>query len=133
MWFGNWVSLDSWSEMWRNEGFATYVSLLWEYRDDPEGLELQIEAIRSAVADNGPQYPLGNPPPESLFGFNTYFKGALLVHELRLEMGDEAFFSGLRAYLEQYGGGTASDAEFQAVMEKAAGKSLDAFFAEWLN
>jgi aminopeptidase N len=96
-------------------------------------LELEIEAIRTAVAENEPQYPLGNPPPERLFGFNTYFKGALLVHALRQEIGDEAFFAGLRAYFQRYGGATASDAEFQAVMEEAAGQSLDTFFAEWLN
>ncbi|HEX6386306.1 MAG TPA: M1 family metallopeptidase [Anaerolineae bacterium] len=133
MWFGDWVSLESWSEMWRNEGFATYVTLMWEHRDDPEELELEIEGIRAAVAENEPHYPLGNPPPERLFGFNTYFGGALLVHALREEVGDEAFFAGLRDYFQRYGGGTASDAEFQAVMEEAAGRSLDAFFTEWLN
>ena len=133
MWFGNWVSLNSWQEMWRNEGFATYVTLMWEHRGDPEGLELEIEAIKSAVSENGPGYPLGSPPPENLFSFNTYFEGALMVHDLRLTVGDDAFFAGLQAYFEQYGGGTASDAEFQAVMESASGMSLDAFFAEWLN
>jgi aminopeptidase N len=48
-------------------------------------------------------------------------------------MGDEAFFNGLRAYFERYGGGTATDAEFQAVMEEAAGVSLDAFFEKWFE
>jgi aminopeptidase N len=133
MWFGDWVSLDSWSEMWRNEGFATYVGLLWQHRDDAEELALEMEAILAAVAQNEPQYPLGHPPPESLFGFNTYFKGAALAHALRQEMGDEAFFAGLRLYFQRYGGGTASDAQFQAVMEEAAGKSLGGFFSEWLN
>jgi aminopeptidase N len=133
MWFGNWVSLDSWQQMWRNEGFATYVQLMWENRDDPEELELAMEAMRSAVEDNGDDFPLGNPPPAQLFSFNTYFGGALFVHELRQEMGDEAFFSGLQTYFATYGGGTASDAEFQAVMETAVGRSLDDFFAEWLE
>jgi len=133
MWFGNWVSLDSWQQMWRNEGFATYVQLMWENRDDPEELELTMEAVRSAVEDNGDGFPLGNPPPAQLFSFNTYFGGALFVHELRQEMGDEAFFSGLQTYFATYGGGTASDAEFQAVMETAVGRSLDDFFAEWLE
>ena len=133
MWFGDWVSLNSWQEMWRNEGFATYVTLMYEHQDDPEGLELEIEAIKSAVADNEPDYPLGSPPPPNLFGFNTYFKGALMVHELRRTVGEDAFFAGLQAYFRQYGGGTASDAEFQAVMEAVSGMSLDAFFAEWLN
>ena len=133
MWFGNWVSLDSWEEMWRNEGFATYISLMWEHRDDPEGLELEMAAIKSAVEENGPSFPLGAPPPELLFSFNTYFGGALMVHELRQTVGDEAFFGGLQLYFERYGGGTATDAEFQAVMEEVYGQSLDAFFVEWLE
>lgn len=133
MWFGNWVSLDSWQEMWRNEGFATYVTMMWQNRGDPEGLELEVAGVLAAVAENDPQYPLGSPPPEYLFGFNTYFEGAALVHALRQEMGDEAFFAGLRRYFQQFGGGTASDSQFQAVMEQAAGKPLDAFFAQWLN
>ena len=56
-----------------------------------------------------------------------------MVHELRTTMGDDAFFSGLRLYFERYGDQTASDAEFQAVMEETYGQSLDPFFAEWLE
>ena len=133
MWFGNWVSLDSWGEMWRNEGFATYVQLMWENRDDPEGLELEMAGVASAVAGNNNNYSLSGPPPSSLFGFETYFKGAMLAHALRQEVGDDAFFAGLRAYFARYGGGTASQAQFQAVMEESANKSLDAFFAAWLE
>jgi aminopeptidase N len=133
MWFGNWVSLDSWQEMWRNEGFATYVTMMWENRGDPAGLDLEIAGVLAATAENEPQYPLGSPPPEYLFGFNTYYEGAAMVHALRQEMGDEAFFAGLRSYFQQFGGDTASDSAFQSIMEQAAGKSLAAFFAEWLK
>jgi aminopeptidase N len=94
---------------------------------------LEVAGAEASAAQNDPQYPLGNPPPEHLFGFNTYYQGAALVHALRQEMGDEAFFAGLRSYFQQFGGRTASDAQFQAVMEAAANKSLDGFFAEWLN
>ena len=48
-------------------------------------------------------------------------------------MGDEAFFNGLRTYFARYGGGTASHAEFQAVMEEAVGRELDGVFAGWLK
>jgi aminopeptidase N len=133
MWFGNWVSLDSWQQMWRNEGFATYVQLMWENRDDPEDLELAIESLRSAVEENNTDFPLGDPPQTQLFSFNTYFGGAVFVHELRQEMGDEAFFGGLQTYFVTYGGRTASDEQFIAVMEEAVGRSLTDFFAAWLN
>ena len=131
MWFGNWVSLDSWGEMWRNEGFATYIQLMWQTRGDPEELELMMAGVQSSVEQNNKDYALRNPPPQYLFEFNIYFEGALVVHALRQEVGDEAFFQGLRTYFERYGGGTASDAQFQEVMEKAAGFSLDPFFAQW--
>ncbi|GIK58028.1 MAG: peptidase [Chloroflexota bacterium] len=134
MWFGDWVSLDSWGEMWRNEGFATYISFMWENRDDPEGLELQMEGIRAFLEDNDEWgKPLRNPPPAELFSAYTYIGGALMVHELRQEMGDDAFFAGLKTYFQQYGHGTASDEEFIAVMETAAGKPLTAFFNRWLG
>jgi aminopeptidase N len=131
MWFGNWVSLDSWGEMWRNEGFATYVQLMWQTRDDPEELELMMAGVQSRVEENNKHYTLRNPPPQYLFEFDVYFEGAMVVHALRQEVGDEAFFGGLRTYFERYGGGTASDAQFQAVMEEAAGFSLAPFFEQW--
>lgn len=131
MWFGNWVSLASWGEMWRNEGFATYFSYLWEFRDDEEGLALQMEAIRAFVEEVEGR-PLVDPPQPELFGAYTYLGGALLVHDLRLTMGNEAFFAGLRAYFAEYGGGTASDSQFIEVMEAAHGRSLRPFFDAWL-
>jgi aminopeptidase N len=131
VWFGNWVSPDSWADLWRNEGFATYVTLLWETRDDPEALALQMAALEAAVAEQQSPYPLNDLPPALLFSFDSYIKGAVVAHNLRLEMGDDAFFNGLRAYFERFGGGTASHAEFQAVLEEAAGVSLDPFFDFW--
>lgn len=133
MWFGDWVSLESWGDIWRNEGFATYIAALWVTRDSPgqmaQMMEYWEQPFRSGFLDR----PLVNPPPREMFGISTYYKGALLVHDLREEMGDEAFFAGLRLYFERYGGGTAPHQQFQAALEEAAGKSLGAFFAEWLG
>ncbi len=133
MWFGDWVSLDSWGEMWRNEGFATYFQWYYPYRDDPEGFEIFMAAQTQEILDQTNLEPLNNLSKPNLFGYESYIKGAVVVHALRQEMGDEAFFAGLRTYLAQYGGGTASNADFQAVMEAAAGISLDGFFAEWIG
>jgi aminopeptidase N len=131
MWFGDWVSLDSWEEMWRNEGFATYVQLMWETNDDPEEMALRMAALQSVVEGNDKSYPLNHPPKEYLFELNIYFQGALAVHALREEMGDEAFFNGLRHYIQRFGGKTASDEDFRTVMEEASGRSLETYFSEW--
>lgn len=133
MWFGDLVSLDSWGEMWRNEGFATYISVLWELRDDPDSLDVVMEGFRASMGEEADFPPLKNPKPADLFSGFTYFGGAVMVHDLRREMGDEAFFSGLQTYFQEYGGGVASDAQFIAVMEQAAGKDLSDFFENWLE
>jgi aminopeptidase N len=131
MWFGDWVSLESWNEMWRNEGFATYFQYMWATGDDPEALDQHMASVAAAVEENDQNYPLNYPPPEYLFEFDVYQRGSLLVHALRREIGDEGFLRGLRLYFDRYGGGTASDADFRAVMEEASGEELDAFFDGW--
>lgn len=131
MWFGDWVSLDSWGKIWRNEGFATYFTYLWFFRDNPLGLDAQMEDLSESLRDDS--HPLNNPPPEEMFGWDSYNKGALLVYDLHQTLGDEAFYKGLRDYFTQYGGGTASDAQFIVVMEQASGRQLDDFFARWFK
>jgi aminopeptidase N len=133
MWFGNWVSLHTWGDMWRNEGFATYFGMLWVTRNDPAAFNEFIDGLRESYADYQPAFPLDQPPPQALFGRDSYMRGALLVHELRTLVGDDAFFDGLRAYFERYGGGTASHEAFQGVMEAASGMDLDMFFQAWFH
>jgi aminopeptidase N len=131
MWFGDWVSLDSWGDIWRNEGFATYISFLWATRDNPQDMEVIRYKLAKDIEANPSGHALANPPAEELFGRDSYYKGALLVYDLRKEMGDEAFFNGLRTYFNQYGGGSASREEFTAVMEEAVGKSLVSITEQW--
>jgi aminopeptidase N len=133
MWFGDWVSLDSWGEMWRSEGFATYIQNMWLTRDNPAALEDRINLLENQISQDPRDYPLNDPPPGELFGRDSYLKGAVLVHALRREIGDQAFFDGLQTYFQEYGGATASDAQFQAVMEESSGMSLEDFFASWFK
>lgn len=133
MWFGNSVSVDSWGEIWRSEGFATYIPLMWETRGDPAALERKMAELQRIVEERNSPYPLNKPPRAAMFAEDSYQKGALLVHDLRKTMGDRAFFAGLHRYFRLYRGGTASDAEFQAVLEEAAGFSLQAVFDKWFS
>lgn len=133
MWFGDWVSLDSWGDIWRSEGFATYTQLLWSTRNQPEHLELTIREMADYITTNPSGYPLNFPPRAEMFGRDSYNKGAVVAHALREKMGDDAFYEGLRVYFERYGGDVASHAEFQSVMEAAAGFKLDEFFQNWFK
>lgn len=133
MWFGDWVSVDSWGDIWRSEGAATYFTLMWMDRNNPAGLEASISEYAQAIRNLPSGYPLNDPPPDQMFGSDSYVKGALVFHDLRAKMGDEAFFKGLKDYFQRYGGGAATQAQFQATMEEAAGFSLDSFFNEWFK
>lgn len=74
----------------------------------------------------------GDPGPQSLFSRVVYERGALTLHALRLEIGDEAFFALLPTYAETYRYGNASTADFIALAEQISGLDLDALFDRWL-
>ncbi|MCB9134590.1 MAG: M1 family metallopeptidase [Anaerolineales bacterium] len=132
-WFGDWVSMASWADMWSNEGFAVYVSLMWQTRDNPSSLNIFMQNLEATVNREASLDPLGALSPQRLFGFDSYQRGALMIHNLRRTVGDEAFFAGLRLYFERFGGGTATREDFIFIMEEASGMDLESFFDEWLN
>ena len=133
MWFGNWVGLDSWGEIWRNEGFATYFAKSWLYRDTTYDYDKNQDAQYLRIIGSTDLDSLGSLPKNDMFGFESYVVGSVVVHKLRQEVGDEAFFAGLQQYFHFYGGSTASDKEFQSIMENACLCSLEEFFAFWLD
>jgi aminopeptidase N len=131
-WFGNWVSLDSWGDTWRKEGLATYLELLFRTRNNPAQLATLIAEIEEEVAERGHSYPLDMPPQHRIMSFDSYNRGALLMHALHQELGDEAFFAGLRLYIDTHASGNSNQAGFRTAMETASGKSLREFFGRWL-
>lgn len=131
-WFGDSVSPASWAETWLNEGFATYAMLLWDARRNPEAVSAGL-ADYEARSDPDDETPLNDPPPDELFSDEAYFKGAWVLHMLRQQIGDEAFFAALRAYASQYANGNATTADFQQVAEEASGQDLTAFFDQWVR
>jgi aminopeptidase N len=62
----------------------------------------------------------------------VYDKGAYVLHLLRAELGERAFWAGLRQYTRKYFGKSVTTADFQAAMERASGKDLTDFFAKWV-
>lgn len=136
-WFGDMVTCASWSDLWLNEGFATYIAYLaYEFLKSPADARKELISIRNSAMseNNGSVYVADTLNVGRLFsGRLTYSKGALVLHMLRWKLGDDAFFSGLRAYLSDpslaYGNARTSD--LQRHLERASGMDLNEFLADW--
>ncbi len=135
-WFGNSVSLERWQDIWLNEGFATYASLLWlEYSSGATALDRAVRSVYEIFGDSSSRVnsPLpGRPPPDNLFNVSVYERGALTLHALRLHVGDAVFFNILRTYTDRFYHSNATTADFIAVVEEISSQALDGFFNDWL-
>jgi aminopeptidase N len=131
-WFGDAVSPATWRDIWLNEGFATYAMLLWDERTG--GLPVD-DALREAAAGGGLDLPPGDPGAANLFDYSVYFRGAMTLHVLRHELGDDAFFRLLRTWVERYDGRSATSADFEALAAEVAGPGhdLSGLFDAWLR
>ena len=129
-WWGDMVTCATWSDIWLNEGFATYCEALWF--ENEGGFEAYIDWIRrhrSRYGFRGTVYG-----PDDLFGITVYWKGMWVVHMLRGVMGDEAFFDALRTYAgdKRFAYGNATTADFQRICESRYGADLRWFFDQWV-
>ena len=127
-WWGDCVTLESWPNIWLNEGFASYSEALWfEHIGGFSAYQDYVDGYDSYGYFNGPLYD-----PDQLFGRTVYDKGALVLHMLRHVVGDSVFFDILTTYRATYDHSTANTAQLQAVCESVYGHSLDWYFQEWV-
>lgn len=120
-WFGNSVTISDWRDIWLNEGFATYASWLWlEHRFGKAALQEQVEQSYQMLKDRGSSAPF-DPGKEDLFGVDVYRRGALSLHALRLQIGDDTFFTLLRVWAERHRYGNVCTDDFIALVTEVAG------------
>ncbi len=127
-WWGDCVGPATWKDIWLNEGFATYCEALYaESKSGPAALQ---STMRSKYNENfnGTLYD----PGDNLFSSTIYDKGGWVLHMLRWETGDSAFFKILRKYFEKYKYSTASTEDFKNICEEISGKNLTKFFEQWI-
>jgi len=140
-WFGNLVTCKNWSELWLNEGFATFMEAA--YREKMYGRSNYLQKINSdalqfitgdAVSRN--RHALFNtkadPNDDGLFDTTTYQKGGAVIHTLRETVGDEAFWKAINIYLNRHKFDNVETPDLQKAMEEASGQNLDWFFKQWV-
>jgi aminopeptidase N len=134
-WFGNSVSPRRWSNIWLNEGFATYVEWLWSER---HGGPSAAEIFRALYSSPPSRTELWDPPPASLgsarnlFAESVYLRGGMALQALRERVGDRDFFAILRRWASAHRYGAAGIGQFIALAERISGRRLDGLFQRWL-
>ncbi|MCC6685317.1 MAG: M1 family metallopeptidase [Bacteroidia bacterium] len=136
-WLGDKLTCGSWRDIWLNESFATYLTgLTYEnLKHDSLWMKWKRTVIDNVCSQTyGSVYPVDTTAPFVLFDSRlTYNKGAFVLHMLRQNMGDAAFFAGVKNYLKDtvMAYGFSSTARFKQHMEQAGGKNLTTFFDQW--
>jgi aminopeptidase N len=138
-WWGIEVTARDWTHFWLNEGVASFMADAYierrfgraEYTREIEESRAHYEKVRDAGKDKSLVFPDWiRPTPEDRT--LVYHKGAYVLHLLREELGERAFWAGMRGYTRKYFGKSVTTADFQASMERESGKDLKDFFATWV-
>lgn len=148
MWFGDSVSPAQWSDLWLNEGHASWYEFVYaeqhgELADDtldypdPVGYTTLDELMRAVYA-HGDQWrhddgPVARPvSAANLFSLQVYHGGALVLYALHQKIGDAAFMRVERAWVKTYQGRSASTDDFIALASRVSGRNLTGFLRSWL-
>lgn len=139
-WFGNNVTCATWSDIWINEGFATYSEYLaYQNLFGQDMADNWMKNKRGAVLSEPggsvyiPSDQISSSNPERIFdGRLSYRKGAILLHMIRFELQDDSiFFSVMKEFQKEFKDSVATGLDFKSVLENVSGKNFSDFFDQW--
>ncbi len=130
-WAGSAVGSTNETSNWLYEGLATYTETLFR---EHEGQSVGDSSVLLSLGFPDETRPLDQVDSiDDILDYVTYLRGALLYHALRLEIGDEPFFTTLREFIQRNLHGTAEIEDLQAVAEEISGDDLSQFFTSWVS
>ena len=136
-WFGDLVTCKDWTNTWLNEGFATFGATLWEehyygadaaayrYWRDQNGWMLSRDLFPVPIVTR-------NIDDSVEYVGNVYDKAGWVLHMLREQLGDDAFFGALKHYLEANRLQNVVTADLVKDIEESTGTNVDRFFDQWI-
>ena len=143
MWFGDYVTMKWWNDLWLNESFAEFTSTLataeaTEWHDAWATFcsgEKSWALNQDQLSTTHPIVAPINDLNDTYVNFDgiTYAKGASVLKQLVYYVGREKFFQGINQYLNKYAYSNATLADLLHELEKASGRDLKAWSAKWLE
>ncbi len=136
-WFGDLVTCKDWGDIWLNEGFATFLEAVWseahfgKEEADYERWNNAREWFESGNLWNKPivRHDFDD---SSEFDGNAYGKGGWVLYMLRHQLGEDAFYRGIKHYLEVNRGKNVVTADLSKAIEEATHANVDQFFSQWV-
>ncbi|MFP4233430.1 MAG: aminopeptidase N [Nitriliruptoraceae bacterium] len=142
MWFGDLVTMRWWDDLWLNESFATFMSVLVQATATRwDGAWVTFHDAEKAWARFQDQLPSTHPVADRMpdvesvhqnFDGITYAKGASVLRQLVAWVGQEAFLAGCRDYFERHAWSNTTLTDFLAALERTSGRDLGAWRDAWL-
>jgi aminopeptidase N len=137
-WFGDYVTCGTWSDIWINEGFASYGEYIAaENIRSHQAAQVHMQSVHTNVMSQ-PGGSVYIPPAQAtneqrIFdGRLSYDKGSAIIHSLRFELqNDTVFYDILKTFLSTYGDSTATGEDFRAVAEAVSGRNFYDFYQQW--
>lgn len=135
-WFGNSVYVDYESGNWC-EGLTTYLSDHYYKEMKGEGINYRKEMLKgyASYVNEGNDFPLKDfkSRTETFTRAIGYNKSAFVFHMLRIELGDEKFFTALKEIIKRQSFKVTSWRDLQKIFEEVNGQSLEWFFKQWIE
>ncbi|HEC61647.1 MAG TPA: aminopeptidase [bacterium] len=138
-WWGDLITLRTWSETWLNESFGTYSDYLYTRFDkgEEEGAFALLSKKNSYLREAHERYirPIvfnRYESPGQNFDSHTYPKGACVLHMLRFILGDKPFFRTLRHFLHKHEFQPVDTHDFMIAVKESTGQNLDWFFEQFI-
>lgn len=142
MWFGDLVTMKWWDDLWLNESFATFMSVLAQESSTnfPTGWRSFASRVQGSLAAD--QMPTTHPivadatdteVASQNFDGITYGKGAATLRQLYAWVGEDAFREGVRSYMRAHQWGNATLADFLQELERSSGRDMNDWATRWLT
>lgn len=142
-WFGNLVTMRWWTDLWLNEGFASWIEYLavdhifpeWQMwtqfvTDEQQGA-LRLDALENTHAI---EVPVRHPDEiRSIFDTISYSKGASVIHMLNEYLGPTDFRDGLRHYLKRHAYGNTDTIDLWRALAEVSKKPVESFMNAWTS